>query len=232
MKPNPLQPITRISGRAAPLPIANLDTDQIMPKQFLRGIDKAGLAQGLLHDLRFDADGTPRSGFVLNQPGYAGTSVLVGGANFGCGSSREHAVWGLLQYGIQAVVAPSFGEIFYGNAINNRLLVAAVSPEDAASLCAAAEAGDHLFEIDVAALTVQAGALRCGFTLAPRHREMFLHGIDSIAGTLRQLGAIERFAQARALSHPWLHEVPVRLRPHLAAQRQAAQGPTPGTGNV
>ncbi|MFL6832581.1 MAG: 3-isopropylmalate dehydratase small subunit, partial [Xanthobacteraceae bacterium] len=105
-----------IEGIAAPLDIANLDTDQIMPKQFLRGIDKAGLDKGLLWDLRFDGEGRERAEFVLNRPEFVDTRVLVCGPNFGCGSSREHAVWGLQQYGIQAVIAPSFGEIFYSNA--------------------------------------------------------------------------------------------------------------------
>src|SRR5690606_37610631 len=103
-----------IKGVAAPLPFSNLDTDQIMPKQFLRIVDKAGLDQGLLYDLRFDETGVPRPEFVLNQPAYQGrTSILVAGPNFGCGSSREHAVWGLQQFGIRAVIAPSFGEIFF-----------------------------------------------------------------------------------------------------------------------
>ena len=119
------EPALRIDGIAAPLPIANLDTDQIMPKQFLHGIDK----KGLLWDLRFTGDGTLRPGFVLNRPGYATTRILLAGPNFGCGSSREHAVWGLQQYGIQAVVASAYGEIFYSNAMNNRLL-AVLLPED------------------------------------------------------------------------------------------------------
>ena len=120
-----------IRGRAARLDIANLDTDQIMPKQFLRGIDKAGLDKGVLYDLRFDGQGRLRPDFVLNRPGFAGVDLLLAGANFGCGSSREHAVWGMQQFGFKAVVASSFGEIFYSNAMNNRLLLAMVSPEDA-----------------------------------------------------------------------------------------------------
>ena len=104
---------TLIEGVGAPLPLPNLDTDQIMPKQFLRGIDKSGLDKGLLYDMRFDEHGAPRADFVLNQPAWRDTRVLVAGANFGCGSSREHAVWGLQQFGIRAVIAPSFGEIFY-----------------------------------------------------------------------------------------------------------------------
>ena len=104
---------TRIQGRAAALRIENLDTDQIMPKQFLRGIDKAGLKEGLLYDLRFDPQGTIRPDFVLNQDEYSDASVLIAGSNFGCGSSREHAVWGLQQFGIKAIIASSYAEIFY-----------------------------------------------------------------------------------------------------------------------
>ncbi len=117
-----------IAGVAAALPIANLDTDQIMPKQFLRGIDKSGLDKGVLYDLRFDGEGKPRADFVLNRPEYAGCQILVAAENFGCGSSREHAVWGLLQFGIRAVIAPSFGEIFHSNAMNNGLLLV-VAPQ-------------------------------------------------------------------------------------------------------
>ena len=114
--------LTTIEGTAVPLPIENLDTDQIMPKQFLRIIDKAGLSKGLLYDLRFDKHGEPLADCVLNQPAYNGARILIGGANFGCGSSREHAAWGLQQYGFDAVIAPSFAEIFYSNAMNNRFL--------------------------------------------------------------------------------------------------------------
>src|SRR5262245_40288928 len=113
------EPDPSVDGTMAALRIDNLDTDQIMPKQFLWGIDKSGLARGVLHDLRFDAAGRPRADCVLNDPVHAGASVLLAGSNFGCGSSREHAVWGLQQYGIRAVVAPSFAEIFYSNAMNN-----------------------------------------------------------------------------------------------------------------
>ena len=128
-----------IEGRMAPLRIDNLDTDQIMPKQFLWGIDKSGLAKGVFHDLRFDPQGRPRADFVLNRSEHAGTSVIVGGANFGCGSSREHAVWGLQQFGIRAVIAPSFAEIFYSNAMNNQLLLVALPEDQVTTLMKAAD---------------------------------------------------------------------------------------------
>src|SRR5262249_13164119 len=145
-----------VEGRLAALRIDNLDTDQIMPKQFLWGIDKSGLAKGVLHDLRFAPDGTPRADFVLNRSEHAGASVLVAGANFGCGSSREHAVWGLQQFGIRAVIAPSFAEIFYSNALNNRLLLVALPAEQIGELMRLAdEQPDASVRIDVATLTLR-----------------------------------------------------------------------------
>ena len=149
-------PDSVIEGRAAALRIENLDTDQIMPKQFLRGIDKSGLVEGLLHDHRFDAQGRARPDFVLNRPEHAGASVLIGGANFGCGSSREHAVWGLQQFGIRAIVAPSFAEIFHSNAMQNGLLLAAIEPLQAEAMMADAEAHPtDLVQVDLSSMTVR-----------------------------------------------------------------------------
>ena len=151
---------TLIEGVGAPLPLPNLDTDQIMPKQFLRGIDKSGLDKGLLYDMRFDEHGAPRADFVLNQPAWRDTRVLVAGANFGCGSSREHAVWGLQQFGIRAVIAPSFGEIFYSNAMNNRLLLAMLPQADVDILMRAVSdpVAPASIRIDLSSMTVRAGS--------------------------------------------------------------------------
>ncbi len=213
-----MEAITTIAGIAAPLPINNLDTDQIMPKQFLRGIDKAGLDKGLLYDLRCYPDGTLRSDFLLNRPAFTGTRVLVGGPNFGCGSSREHAVWGLLQYGIQAVVAPSFGEIFYSNAMNNRLLVVKVSDADGAALMAFAQAREGAtMEIDIERAVVRAGGAEYPFLLAPRHRDCFLKGLDMIGATLVQQPAIAAFAARRAAEHPWSAHVARTVRNRIDA---------------
>ena len=115
-----MQPFSSVTGRAAPIAIANLDTDQIIPKQFLKTVDRKGLGKGLLYDYRYDLQGRPREDFVLNQPAYQGTSVLITGENFGCGSSREHAVWALRDYGFRAVIAPSFGDIFRQNCALSR----------------------------------------------------------------------------------------------------------------
>ena len=205
-----------VAGIAAALDIANLDTDQIMPKQFLRGIDKAGLDRGLLWDLRFDGDGRPRPDFVLNRPAWAGTRVLVAGPNFGCGSSREHAVWGLQQYGIEAVVAPGFGEIFYSNALNNGLLVAAVSPEDGLALLNEAGADEPLhIEVDAVSMTVRTPTRSVPFTLSERHRRMVLDGLDLIGASLAYRDRIEAFASRHHAEEPWVKDVARRTRQRL-----------------
>ena len=208
----------RIIGRAAALRIENLDTDQIMPKQFLRGIDKAGLKDGLLHDLRFDAQGQPRPDCVLNQPAGAGASILVGGSNFGCGSSREHAVWGLQQYGIRAIVAPSFGEIFYSNAMNNRLLLVMLPPDHIAQLMDEADDPLHAsLTLDVTTQTLHSATLQARFELLPRHRRMFLEGLDSIGLSLTYREQIEAFAQAHWSAQPWVKDVAAGARARLDA---------------
>ncbi|WP_159915815.1 3-isopropylmalate dehydratase small subunit [Pantoea sp. 18069] len=209
-----------IHGRAARLDIANLDTDQIMPKQFLRGIDKAGLDQGVLYDLRFDGEGKERPEFVLNRPGFAGVDMLLAGANYGCGSSREHAVWGMQQFGFKAVVAASFGEIFYSNAMNNRLLLAMVSAEDARIFHAQAQAQEVLglpldIEIDVAAQQVRTAGHSAAFSISPRHRRMFLQGQDSIAASMAHAPQIAAFAQQHWQRQPWVRDVAATVRARL-----------------
>ena len=197
-----------VEGRMAPLRVDNLDTDQIMPKQFLWGIDKSGLAQGVLHDLRFDPQGQPRADFVLNRPEHAGTSVLVAGSNFGCGSSREHAVWGLQQFGIRAVIAPSFAEIFYSNAMNNRLLLVALPEDQVAALVKAADdPATSSVRIDVGTMTVTCGDVTAAFSLSPRHRRMFLEGLDVIGLTLTYQDRIEAFSKAHWAQQPWVRDV-------------------------
>lgn len=208
-----------IEGHAAALPIANLDTDQIMPKQFLRGIDKTGLARGLLYDLRFDAQGQPREGFVLNQPKFAGIDILIAGPNHGCGSSREHAVWGMQQFGLQAVIASSFGEIFYSNAVNNGLLPAMVSEPDALDLLeeAAGHDGPLSLQIDLETLTVTSPTRIARFTLSPRHQRMLVDGLDMVGASLQHRAAIDAFAQAHWAAQPWLKDVAARM--HARATR-------------
>ncbi|MGE8642319.1 MAG: 3-isopropylmalate dehydratase small subunit [Achromobacter sp.] len=214
-----------IEGIAAPLPFSNLDTDQIMPKQFLRIIDKAGLDRGLLYDLRFDEHGVPRPGFVLNHDAYAGASVLVAGPNFGCGSSREHAVWGLQQFGIRAVIAPSFGEIFYFNAVNNGLLLVSLPPAEVDALLARVsnteEAGGNRVAVDVMAGQVRAAdGWTANFTLPERHRRMFAQGQDMVGASLAQLPEVERFEAAHWARHPWMKDVARSVRDRLDARHE------------
>jgi 3-isopropylmalate/(R)-2-methylmalate dehydratase small subunit len=205
-----------LEGRAAALRIENLDTDQIMPKQFLRGIDKSGLKEGLLHDLRFDASGQPRPDCVLNQPAHADASILVGGSNFGCGSSREHAVWGLQQFGIRAVVAPSYGEIFYSNAMNNRLLLVTLPPEEIGRLMHDADdPRANGVTIDIEAQTLRSRSVQAHFELLPRHRRMFLEGLDSIGLSLTYQAEIAAFARRHWAQAPWLEDVAANVRARL-----------------
>lgn len=198
----------RIQGGAAALRIDNLDTDQIMPKQFLRGIDKSGLEQGLLYDLRFDTQGQLRPDFILNQEPYANASILIGGANFGCGSSREHAVWGMQQFGIRAVIAPSFAEIFHANAMNNRLLLVTLPPEQVARLMNDADdETSNTVVIDIEAQTLRSRQVQASFELMPRHRRMFLEGLDSIGLSLTYQSAIDDFVSDHWSRQPWLCDV-------------------------
>lgn len=206
-----------LHGRAAVLPLANLDTDQIMPKQFLRGIDKSGLAPGLFYDLRFDGAGQARPEFILNQPEYATTNVLIAGPNYGCGSSREHAVWGMQQFGFTAVIASSFGEIFYSNAMNNRLMLAVLREDEVQALMREAQAGTGplALEIDVENLRVRSPGLNASFTLSERHRRMFLDGLDVIGASLTYKAQIRRFAKAHWAAQPWVKDVAHNTRQRL-----------------
>ena len=211
-----------LEGLSAPIPLANLDTDQIMPKQFLRGIDKSGLAQGLFYDMRFDRQGVPRPDFVLNRPEYAQARMLVANANFGCGSSREHAVWGLLQYGIQAVIAPSFGEIFYSNAMNNRLLPIMVSEAEVQAIMAdAADPETAHVVIDMQAMTVRSHSCLASFSMAQRHRDMFMQGLDMIGASLKHQSTIDAFAAGHWAQQPWLKNVATLTRERLGRQDRA-----------
>ncbi|SAK68222.1 3-isopropylmalate dehydratase small subunit [Caballeronia ptereochthonis] len=197
--------LTTIQGCAAPLPIDNLDTDQIMPKQFLRIIDKAGLAAGLLYDLRFNEWGAPRADSVFNQSAYENARILIGGANFGCGSSREHAVWGLQQYGFQAVIAPSFAEIFYSNAMNNRLLLVQLERDAIDALMREViEMPGASITIDLEQQTVtSASGARHVYPIGARHKRMVMEGMDTIDLTLDSVAAIEAFERLHFARHPW-----------------------------
>ncbi|QGZ65933.1 3-isopropylmalate dehydratase small subunit [Paraburkholderia acidisoli] len=217
------KPLT-VTGVAAPLPINNLDTDQIMPKQFLLGIDKAGLARGLLYDLRFDPAGRAREQFVLNREAYRDAKILIGGSNFGCGSSREHAVWGLQQAGFEAVIAPSYGEIFYFNAANNRLLLVVLPPAQIEALVHEIEqGGSKQLAIDIEGQYVESpSGVRYAFELPARQKQMLVEGLDMVGMTLKDAAAIDAFEQRHWAANPWCRiDLPAQ-QAHWAALSEPA----------
>ena len=208
-----MEKFTTLTSVALPLDIDNCDTDQLMPKQFLHGIDKSGLDKGLFYNLRFSSDGTPDPRCVFNKPGFEAARIIVAGPNFGCGSSREHAVWGLMQYGIRVVVAPGFGEIFYSNCFNNGLLAARVTPKDSRRLFAAISDETPVeLTVDLEQQTICAGDLIIPFTVAPRHKTMLVEGLDMIDATLKDLPAIEAFRAEHEKAFPWMTGLPGRWK--------------------
>ena len=200
-----MHPFTHLDGRAAPLAIANLDTDQIIPKQFLKTVDREGLGKGLFFDLRFDDAGREKPDFVLNQAAYAGASVLIAGDNFGCGSSREHAPWALLDFGLRCVIAPSFADIFYNNCFNNGLLPITLPEADVHALMSEAKGGNHIFSIDLESqAVVSPSGRRFTFEIDPGRKEKLFKGLDAIGETLQHAGDIGVYEARRKLMRPWL----------------------------
>ena len=207
-----MEKLITLEAVAAALPFDNLDTDQLMPKQFLRGIDKSGLAQGMLYNMRHRSNGTVNPDFILNRPGHEETKILVAGPNFGCGSSREHAVWGLMQYGIRAVIAPSFGEIFYSNCFNNGLLAARVTPEADERLLALLSAPTPqtlTVSVEDRTITTAAGEV-FPFTIGERHSTMLLEGLDAVETTMKDMDEIRRWKEAHEKAFPWMAGLPGR----------------------
>ena len=200
-----MQPFTDLHAKAAPLDMANLDTDQIIPKQFLKTVDREGLARGLFYDMRFDDEGRAKPGFVLDDPAFARSGVLIAGDNFGCGSSREHAPWALLDFGIRCVIASSFADIFYNNCFQNGLLPIALARDQVRALMGEAKGGNHVFGVDLEAQTVTApsGAV-FAFEIDPGRKEKLLKGLDAIGETLQAVGDIADYEARRAASQPWL----------------------------
>jgi 3-isopropylmalate dehydratase small subunit len=198
-----MHPFKTLTAVAAPLAQANVDTDQIIPKQFLSTTERTGLGEGLFYDLRHDGEGALHGQFVLDQPQYAGAQILIAGANFGCGSSREHAPWALLDFGIRCVIAPSFAEIFYGNCFNNGILPL-VLPEDVVGLLMEeARGANHTFIVDLAAqLVFSPSGKSFKFDIDPGRKVKLLEGLDDIGVTMQREGAIAAFEEARRAA-PW-----------------------------
>lgn len=187
-------------GLVAPLNRANVDTDQIIPKQFLKRIERTGFGQFLFYDWRFLSDGTPNSAFILNEPRFAGASILVAGKNFGCGSSREHAPWALAEYGFRAIIAPSFADIFSNNCLKNGLLPVVLSEADVCQIIEQAESREgYQLSVDLERKLVsdEVGFSR-PFAIDEFQRDCLMEGLDDIALTLRHESAIREFES----SHP------------------------------
>ena len=198
---------TRLDAKIAPLPLANIDTDQIIPKQFLKTVEREGLAKGLFYDLRFDGEGKERPDFVLNQAAYKGAGVLVAGDNFGCGSSREHAPWALMDFGIRCVVSTSFADIFYNNCFQNGLLPVVLPAEQVQALMEEAKGGNHLVTVDLKAQTLVSPAGETfHFEIDPVRKEKMLKGLDAIGETLQAAADIDTYEMKRALDRPWLED--------------------------
>ena len=197
---------TTLSGIAAPMPLVNIDTDMIIPKQFLKTIKRTGLGQHLLYELRYDEQGNEKPDFVLNKPAYRKAQILVAGENFGCGSSREHAPWALLQYGFQAVIAPSFADIFYTNSLKNGLLVIKLDGSKVDQLFQEAEAKEGYrlaVDLEQQSITTPTGE-SFHFDIDPFRKHCILNGLDDIGLTLAHADEIRAFEQKHRRAQPWL----------------------------
>ena len=195
-----MTPFVRHGGRVAALPRVNVDTDQIVPKQFLKRIERTGFAPVLFHDWRHRADGSPDPAFELNHPAAAGASILLAGANFGCGSSREHAVWALSEYGFRVVIAESLADIFYANCCQNGLLPVRLVPGEMRELFTRYTRADGRYDllVDLEAQTVRdAAGFHAGFSMSPYQREMLLAGLDEIGRTLLAEARITEYESSR-----------------------------------
>ncbi len=200
-----MEKFTTLTGVAAPLPLVNIDTDMIIPKQFLKTVQRTGLSKGLFYEMRFDENGKPKEGFVLDQPAYKNTQILVAGENFGCGSSREHAPWALLDAGIRCVIAPSFADIFYNNCFKNGILPIALPQEQVDLLMDDASRGANaIITVDLEKQEItgpDGGTIK--FDIDPFRKYCLLNGLDDIGLTLEKADKIAAFEESRKVSQPW-----------------------------
>lgn len=196
---------TTLTGIAAPMPIVNVDTDMIIPKDYLKTIKRTGLGQGLFAEMRFNEDGSENPDFVLNKPAYRQAQILVAGDNFGCGSSREHAPWALLDFGIRCVISTSFADIFYNNCFKNGILPVIVSPEDLEKLLDDASRGANAtITVDLEEQEIRGpdgGMIK--FNIDEFRRYCLLNGLDDIALTMEKAPAIATYEQKLAENRPW-----------------------------
>ncbi|MGD9656828.1 MAG: 3-isopropylmalate dehydratase small subunit [Methylocystis sp.] len=200
-----MEKFTTLTGVAAPLPIMNVDTDMIIPKQYLKTIQRTGLGKGLFSEMRYQDDGSENAGFVLNQPAYRNASILVAGDNFGCGSSREHAPWALLDFGVRCVISTSFADIFYNNCFKNGILPITVSQGALDKLMDDASRGANAtLTVDLEAQEIRGpdgGVIK--FEIDPFRKHCLLNGLDDIGLTLQKADKIDDYEIQAAAKRPW-----------------------------
>lgn len=201
-----MEKFTELTGVAAPLPMINIDTDMIIPKQFLKTIKRTGLGKNLFHEMRYTSDGSENPDFVLNQPAYRNASILIAGANFGCGSSREHAPWAILDFGIRCVIAPSFADIFFNNCFKNGVLPIALPQEEIDKLLDDASRGSNAtITVDLEAQEIRGpdgGVIK--FDIDPFRKKCLLEGLDDIGLTLEKQNTIASYEAKQQAERPWV----------------------------
>ncbi len=200
-----MEKFTKLTAVAAPMPIINIDTDMIIPKDYLKTIKRTGLGKGLFAEMRYHEDGSDNSEFVLNKPAYSKAQILVAGDNFGCGSSREHAPWALLDFGVRCVISTSFADIFYNNCFKNGILPVVVSQDELDKLMDDAERGaNSTLSVDLEAQTISGpdgGVIK--FDIDQNRKERLLEGIDDIGETLGKADEISAFESKNSENRPW-----------------------------
>lgn len=198
-----MHPFTSLTAIAAPLPIDNVDTDMIIPKQFLKTIKRTGLKEGLFYEMRFRVDGSRVDDFVLHNVPYTHAQILVSGANFGCGSSREHAPWAIADFGITCVIAPSFADIFFNNCFKNGILPVVLPKDQVDSVMVVAQSG-HPISVNLATQKITAGNHHFSFEVEPFRKHCLMNGLDDIGLTLEKLSAIADYETTQKNLTPWL----------------------------
>jgi 3-isopropylmalate/(R)-2-methylmalate dehydratase small subunit len=201
-----MEKFNKLTGVAAPLPVVNIDTDMIIPKDYLKTIKRTGLGKGLFAEARYLEDGSLNADFVLNKPQYQNAKILVAGDNFGCGSSREHAPWALLDFGIRCDISTSFADIFYNNCFKNGILPIVVSQDDLDKLMDDASRGSNaVLTVDLEAQEISGpDGGKITFDIDPARKHIMLEGLDDIATTLKSDGAIASFENKMQTERPWL----------------------------
>ena len=201
-----MQAFTRLDAKIAPLPLANIDTDQIIPKQFLKTVEREGLGRGLFYDFRFDENGKEKNDFVLNRPAYRDAQILIAGDNFGCGSSREHAPWALLDFGIRCVIAPDFADIFHNNCFKNGILPVRLPHAVCEKLREDAKLGGNArLTVDLARqVVIRPDGEEISFNVDPLRKHLLLNGLDDIGQTMEHASAIDAFETRKRAAQPWM----------------------------